>query len=228
METQLNRKMIIRRQVQSVDSAYIGSYIPSSLDSDAPVYVSDIATYAQRNVPSAYPEDVSSYKKEHPSRNQNPYGTCWAFSSIGLEEFDLIAKGQRDSSVDLSELQLIHFTFNSVIDPLGGTKGDYSKYYNNNTNMSYLEKGGNYEYAVKRLSQWVGAVNESDVPYADAQTVYNNGLDNKYAYDYDVAHLQNAYRINVKEQPDVVKQQIMEHGAVGASYTHYYAWREPP
>ena len=47
--------------------------------------------------------------------------------------------------------------------------------------MSYLEKGGNYEYAVKRLSQWVGAVNESDVPYADAQTVYNNGLDNKYA-----------------------------------------------
>ena len=211
------------QQVQSVDSAYIGSYIPSSLDSDAPVYVSDIAAYAQRNVPSAYPEDVSSYKKEHPSRNQNSYGTCWAFSSIGLEEFDLIAKGQRDSSVDLSELQLIHFTFNSVIDPLGGTKGDYSKYYNNNTNMSYLEKGGNYEYAVKRLSQWVGAVNESDVPYADAQAVYNNGLDNKYAYDYDVAHLQNAYRINVKEQPDVVKQQIMEHGAVGASYTHYYA-----
>lgn len=38
-----------------------------------------------------------------------------------------------------------------------------------------------------------------------------------------MAHLQNAYRINVKEQPDVVKQQIMEHGAVGASYTHYYA-----
>ena len=73
--------------------------------------------------------------------------------------------------------QLIHFTFNSVIDPLGGTKGDYSKYYNNNTNMSYLEKGGNYEYAVKRLSQWVGAVNESDVPYSNASTVYNNGLD---------------------------------------------------
>ena len=35
------------QQVQSVDSAYIGSYIPSSLDSDAPVYVSDIAAYAQ-------------------------------------------------------------------------------------------------------------------------------------------------------------------------------------
>lgn len=209
---------------QSADSAYIGNYIPSSLDSDAPVYVSDIATYAQDIVPSAYPEDVSSYKKEHPSRDQNPYGTCWAFSSIGLAEFDLMSKGQRDSSVDLSELQLVHFVYNnSVVDPLGGTKGDYTKYYNENASVSYLEKGGNYEMAARRFSQWVGAVNESDVPYSDAENVYNNGLDDKYAYEYDTAHLQNAYRINIKEQPDVVKQQIMEHGAVGASYTHYYA-----
>ena len=88
-------------------------------------------------------------KKARPSRNQNPYGTCWAFSSIGLAESDLITKGQRDSSVDLSELQLIHFTYNSVTDPLSGTKGDYSKYYNDNASDSYLNKGGNYEMAVR-------------------------------------------------------------------------------
>ena len=93
-------------------------------------------------------------KKARPSRNQNPYGTCWAFSSIGLAESDLITKGQRDSSVDLSELQFIHFTYNSVTDPLSGTKGDYSKYYNDNASDSYLNKGGNYEMAVRRLSQW--------------------------------------------------------------------------
>lgn len=140
-------------------------------------------------------------KKARPSRNQNPYGTCWAFSSIGLAESDLITKGQRDSSVDLSELQLIHFTYNSVTDPLSGTKGDYSKYYNDNASDSYLNKGGNYEMAVRRLSQWSGVVNESDVPYSNASTVYNNGLDEKYAYGYDVAQLQNAYLINAKKQP---------------------------
>ena len=53
----------------------------------------------------------------------------------------MITKGQRDSSVDLSELQLIHFTYNSVTDPLSGTKGDYSKYYNDNASDSYLNKG---------------------------------------------------------------------------------------
>ena len=95
-------------------------------------------------------------KKARPSRNQNPYGTCWAFPSIGLAESDLITKGQRDSGVDLSELQLIHFTYNSVTDPLSGTKGDYSKYYNDNASDSYLNKGGNYEMAVRRLSQWSG------------------------------------------------------------------------
>lgn len=31
--------------------------------------------------------------------------------------------------------------------------------------------------AVRRLSQWSGVVNESDVPYSNASTVYNNGLD---------------------------------------------------
>ena len=204
-----------------MNDSYVGSYVRSGLDNNAPVYVSDITTYAEEVIPSTYPSDISSYKKARPSRNQNPYGTCWAFSSIGLAESDLITKGQRDSGVDLSELQLIHFTYNSVTDPLSGTKGDYSKYYNDNASDSYLNKGGNYEMAVRRLSQWSGVVNESDVPYSNAGTVYNNGLDEKYAYGYDVAHLQNAYLINAKKQPDVVKQQIMEHGAVGASYTHY-------
>lgn len=73
-----------------------------------------------------------------------------------FNESDLITKGQRDSSVDLSELQLIHFTYNSVTDSLSGTKGDYSKYYNDNASDSYLNKGGNYEMAVRRLSQWSG------------------------------------------------------------------------
>lgn len=64
-------------------------------------------------------------------------------------------------------------------------------------------------------------VNESDVPYSKADDVVENGLDSKYAYDYDVAHLNNVYRINKNDNTDAVKLAIMEHGAVGAAYTHY-------
>lgn len=156
-------------------------------------------------------------------RNQNPYGTCWAFASLGMAEFDLINDGTADKNIDLSELQLVNFTFDSVTDPLGGTAGDYSKYDKANASSSILNYGGNFLFASKRLSQWCGAVNESDVPYVDAADVAANGLDDKYAYDYDVAHLHDVYRISRSKNVDEVKRSIMEHGAVGAMYTRY--WR---
>ena len=156
---------------------YAGGYITSELDNNVPEYYSDIAMFADNIIPAAFPEDMTEFKNKYPSlRNQDPYGTCWAFSSMGLAEFDLINDGSKDSSVDLSELQLAYFTYNSVVDPLGGTSGDYAKYYNENASVSYLNNGGNYEYAIRRFSQWVGAVNESDVPYNEADDSVTNGI----------------------------------------------------
>ena len=107
--------------------AYAGGYIASDLDNNVPEYYSDIAMFADNTIPSVFPENtITDIKAKYPAlRNQNPYGTCWAFSSMGLAEFDLINDKSNDSSVDLSELQLAYFTYNSVVDPLGGTKGDY-------------------------------------------------------------------------------------------------------
>ena len=202
-----------------------GDYITSDLDSNAPVYEPEFAMYSDSYMPSAFPENgVQTLDDDYPVvRDQNPYGSCWAFSSVGMAEFDLINDNSVNKNVDLSELQLAYFVNNSVVDPLGGTQGDYTKYYNDKASQDYLNRGGNYEMAMRRLSQWSGVVNESDVPYENAKSVLANGLEDSYAYSKDVAHLQNVYRINLKEQPDEVKKQIMEHGAVGALYTHYYA-----
>ena len=198
-------------------------YIASDLDRNAPEDESGIALYSE--IPASYPDNgVQTLEDEYPAlRDQNPYGTCWAFSTMGLAEFDLINDGIFDKNIDLSELQLAYFTNNSVVDPLGGTQGDYTRYYDNIASENFLNHGGNYELAMRRLSQWSGAASESDVPYTDADAVLKNGLDDSYAYSRDVAHLENVYRINIKSQPDDVKQQIMEHGAVGVLYTHYYS-----
>ncbi|WP_455719571.1 InlB B-repeat-containing protein [Agathobacter sp.] len=202
-----------------------GDYIASDLDSNAPIYEPEYAMYSDSYIPSAFPTNgVQTLDDDYPTvRDQNPYGSCWAFSSVGMAEFDLINDKSVNKNVDLSELQLAYFVNNSVVDPLGGTKEDYTKYYNNKASQDYLNRGGNYEMAMRRLSQWSGVVNESDVPYENAKSVLADGLDDSYAYSKDVAHLQNVYRINLKAQPDEVKKQIMEHGAVGALYTHYYA-----
>lgn len=220
----INAVMVYADSTENFDAdARAGSYIESDLDNDAPEYDSGFSLYS--NIPAEFPDNgISDIEDMYPAvRNQNPYGTCWAFASLGMAEFDLINDGTADKNIDLSELQLVNFTFDSVTDPLGGTAGDYSKYDKANASSSILNYGGNFLFASKRLSQWCGAVNESDVPYVDAADVAANGLDDKYAYDYDVAHLHDVYRISRAKNVDEVKCSIMEHGAVGAMYTRY--WR---
>lgn len=195
-------------------------YIESDLDHDTPLYDSGIAMYSV--IPASYPDGgVEAIKNKYPvNRNQNPYGTCWAFASTGLAEFDLINDGLASKdTVDFSELQLAYFTYNFVTDPLGGTEGDVARYYNDNATYSYLNRGGNFGYSLRRLSQWIGVADESDVSYAQAgATIRRSSIDDKYAYGYDKAHLENAYEINIKQQPDQVKEMIEQNGAVGAMY----------
>lgn len=127
-------------------------YIESNLDDNAPVHRAAFATYAM--LPSAYSANIDTCRSQYPAvRNQNPYGTCWAFSSLGLAEFDLISDGTAKKDIDLSELQLVYFTYNFATDPLGGTKGDTAKYDSADAEDSYLNYGGNYEMAARRMSQ---------------------------------------------------------------------------
>lgn len=191
--------------------------IISEISNNVPVYENDVEAYTE--LPASYQLDKEKYPDV---RDQGSYGTCWAFAALGLSEFDLVNKGLADKNIDLSELQLAYFVYNSAVDPLGGTEGDQSKYYNDSTSYSYLNRGGMYEYAVRRLSQWSGAVNESDVPYntENINNVLSNGLTDEYAYGKDVAHLENAYVMSLKNNSDDVKRAIMDKGAVGVQYYH--------
>ena len=213
------------------DDIVVGDYIESDLDYNTPVYTPEYETYS--SIPSAFPESMDEIVTAYPSnRNQNPYGTCWAFSALGLAEFDLIndslkGNGSFDKNIDLSELHLAYFTYNSVLDPLGGTEGDSAKYYNEKAQNSYLNYGGNYAMAARRLAQWYGPVKESLVPYNQAASTITDGLTDSYAYENSEAHLENTYLINIRKNANDVKQQIMEHGAVGVMYQDadkYHGW----
>ena len=196
-----------------IDDNMVGGYRPGDLDCNTPVY-DEVNTYS--DIPSSFQSALDNYPE---NRNQNPYGTCWAFSTIGLAEFDLINKGYASASIDLSELQLIYYTFNSVIDPIGGTKGDQAKFYNSDK-YNYLNYGGNYENAMRRLAQWNGVIKEEDVPYDQADKVIDDGLSDEYACGHNAYLLNNAYIINMEENTDAVKRNIMDHGAIGAMYLH--------
>lgn len=152
-------------------------------------------------------------------RNQNPYGTCWAFSSIALGELDLLKSGKTE--VDLSELHLAYFTYNSVVDPLGGTEGDKNALASAEQ-YNFLNVGGNLVFSMQTLANWMGMTDEEKVPYADAGTVASEGLGEEYAYD-DMVHLKNAYCISIKKNPEIVKAMVKEYGGVSVSYYASYS-----
>lgn len=149
------------------------------------------------------------------TKNQNPFGTCWAFSTISLAEIGMKKAGYVTEFPDYSEYHLVYFSYRGkgLVDPLGGTEGDYN--YCNDTN--FLDKGGSLSLAENVLINWVGAADEEKAPYYNDRTWQGDILDQSLAFD-DMAHLQNYYNINIETNPEIVKQMVKKYGAVGISY----------
>lgn len=164
-------------------------------------------------LPRAYMNDVDTLAAAYPAPKMQSSSDCWAFSAVGLAEFDLITDDQvMDRSVDFSELQMAYFTYHYAEDPLEGTYGDQIELQGG----SYLSFGGNLDFSVRSLLQWKGLVDESKFPYEDAGKT--RSIDSRYAYEDVVAHLQNAFRVNIKKDAAGVKEAVMKHGAVGTGY----------
>ena len=163
-------------------------------------------------IPSKYSSVDAGYITE--IKDQNPYGTCWAFATIASSEASLIREGllSKDTA-DLSEYHLAYFTFHPTGDPLGGTKGDIGCLGTKAPN--YLNHGGNYSMSTETLATWMGVAAEDTADYDDCDP--NSVLNNSFAYTKNVAHLENTELIPTSDR-NAVKSKIMEYGAGGLSY----------
>lgn len=109
---------------------------------------------------TAYPETYDSRALGFvtPVKNQNPFGTCWAFGMAAVMETSLLA--QKKGTYDLSEEHLSYFFSNRQNDPLGNTANDQNTVLGN-----YHSIGGNDYLAALFLSTWSGMTTEDDVPF---------------------------------------------------------------
>ncbi|MBR3306374.1 MAG: hypothetical protein IKI75_03845 [Lachnospiraceae bacterium] len=190
------------------------------------------------NVESAYPaaytetETINSYLATiSPTRDQNPFGTCWAHAATALSElYAEKVQGKNINAVDYSERHLAHYTYaqgtlfkNNNGEVLVPDPGDSIT----ETMPEYvlMEKGGNVGDAARNLIRWRGVAAESTVPYP---TNLSSGQENKLdPFDYnatveydDVVRLENCYIINPKENPSILKSYIKEYGGAAVSYYH--------
>ena len=172
------------------------------------------------SLPSSY--DSRDYGYITAVKNQNPYGTCWTFGTMAPIEAYMIKHGiinndtgaAATTSMDLSESHLAWFNYTSAYDKLGMLTGDSSKPLSD----TFLDQGGNGAMATFTTMRWAGPASESTsaLKYSNIST---SGLDSKYAYNYNVAHVTDVTWIPVSNR-DAVKQAIMEYGAATISYYH--------
>ncbi len=147
-------------------------------------------------------------------KDQSPYGSCWAFSTINCAESSLIRQGLASpTQIDLSERHLVYYNYRSVCDPLGGTAGDSNLHSGSVTDM--FNAGGNYSHSSRILAMWMGAANESVAPYGQASTALPDTQGS--AYGNNAAIVKNVYGIN-KADVSLVKQAIKDYGSVGIMY----------
>ena len=146
-----------------------------------------------------------------PIRNQRPYGSCWAFSVIGAMEADLIADGADRNSVDLSELHLAYFAYNSCFDEKGCSAGDSYRYIKQSWPL--LDQGGTQGLAAHVLADMVGAASEASVPYSWGESYAPGPFEGRAFKD---ARLLNCYELNPKDR-DGIKSAILQRGGVSAS-----------
>ena len=151
-------------------------------------------------------------------RNQNPYGTCWAFSTLASLESNLIKSGNADSSVDLSEKHLIWFNYNGA-----DNSTDKSLYAGNDSYVtggySPFVLGGSMYMASSTLMRRYGAADEIKAPYEfKSSTTVDSSLKNADdIYLKNVTFLPNTVSFTMDDYGNVTKQVLLDSDSVAAS-----------
>ena len=164
-----------------------------------------------------------------PIRKQNPYGSCWMFSTMAMFEASIRKKGlaKTEEESNLSEAALMYYVYKGLNDVTKegsehldnpGLEGNDYAYYPGD----WADRGGNQFMSTITASAYVSTLYENaDTSYSRLASfedeVPNYTLDGKYAFNSNNYVVNNIYYIN-KANRDLMKKAIMEHGAIGISY----------
>lgn len=147
-------------------------------------------------------------------RNQSPYGACWTFSLAALAEINV--QKQEGRMLDLSEMHMANFTYDSTQSPTGGFDGDSNVCISTNGKLGV---GGNFDLGMASIANWKGYADENVLPYniANGDAVENGKIDSSKAYS-DIVHIRNYYYVDIKNDIDDAKKIIQKYGALGVDY----------
>ena len=178
----------------------------------------------ENDLPSSYTVYLS------PIRDQQVFGTCWAFASIASAESTYYKKTGND--IDLSELHLAFFGYHNegVEDKLGLVTNDGFAFLTEDKDKNLLQTGGNFFTTINLLADGIGFVSEKNMPYTllnkEEQSIgsFTEILENTYGSDYkDKCYKEAEYYVidsNMIIGSDIryIKEAIYNNGAVATCY----------
>lgn len=203
-----------KEAIRSAVEAYAGQggYLPPEEGQEgAEVWGEELpSTLAEDFLPERY-----DAREEMPSLGiwEQKYGDCWAIASLDLLGINGMKK--KIWSGALSPRHLVYYTFHSVTATPGQQPGEGTSYQDNGNAELCFWNGGRFEYAIRTLESYAGAVYESSAPYGQVREALP--MDGDYVYGNAALRLQNAYFIPAADRQGI-KKAVQEYGAVGITY----------
>ena len=154
-------------------------------------------TKALASYPTSY--DPRTYNQVTSIKNQDPYGTCWAYGAVSTVESALIKQGMADSTIDLSELQYV-----------------YKKWKESYSNYSYeysFNQGASLSQVWSNMSQGIGPSYESTfgpVRYYKGDE-FDESIVNSRIFDLDKLYYSEN---NTEDNTNGIKKLITTYGGV--------------
>lgn len=172
-------------------------------------------------------EDAPTNSRITPVKNQFGYGLCWAFAAVGVMESNLLTKSiisKGDERADISE---IYTAWYAKRPNQPGSSGD-------GNNAEQPISGGNLSSITPLLAEGIGLQKEKDYPYVTEWSNVAEVLEKKSGisrsteadiYKRTVLDSKNYWAVLSKQEDygdtkdrDLIKQSIMDNGAVACSY----------
>ena len=183
---------------------------------------------AESEFPSKF--DLRDLGRVTPVKQQNPWGTCWAFAATAAAEISILSamgKTYAETGLDLSERHLAWYVAQQVSENISASQaGEGLHLYDENPN-NILLYGGKEKCAGTLYAQGIGPVPESEYPYrgSEGKLAYETLLAEKDAYiNARIEEYRQAYYFLTEDELRSIAEEDYE--AALSKYADYDVYSE--